>query len=91
MLEHSKVRAEAETGNMIRPNPGGGLSTFQPRRCLTDWADDVRRVLVEELVEWVTVFPDHLEVTVAGASSPNVLYGEVELKGSIVGVGESTQ
>jgi hypothetical protein len=45
--------------------------------------------LVKEVVEWVTVFPDHLEVTVAGAPSLNVLYGEVGLKGSeIVGVGE---
>ena len=29
--------------------------------------DQERRVLIEELLEWVTVFPDHLEVTVAGA------------------------
>jgi hypothetical protein len=28
--------------------------------------DRERRVLIEELVEWVTVYPDHLEVTVAG-------------------------
>jgi site-specific DNA recombinase len=39
-----------------------------------------RRVLVEEMVEWVTVFPDHLEVTVVGAPPLNVLYGEVGLK-----------
>lgn len=50
-----------------------------------------RRVLVEELIEWVTVFPDHLEVTVAGAPTLNVLYPEVGLKGSeIVGVGDPT-
>lgn len=55
-------------------------------------ADDrERRVLVEELVEAVKVFPDHLEVTVAGAPSLNVLYQEVGLKGSeIVGVGGGT-
>ena len=41
-----------------------------------------RRVLVEELVEWVTVFPDHLDVTVVGAPALNVLYCEVGLMGS---------
>jgi site-specific DNA recombinase len=53
--------------------------------------DRERRVLVEELVEWVTVFPDHLEVTVAGAPALNVRLEEVGLKGSeIVGVGDPT-
>ena len=41
-----------------------------------------RRVLVEELVDMVTVFADHLEVTVAGATPLNVLYSEVGLKES---------
>jgi hypothetical protein len=51
-----------------------------------------RRVLVEELVQWVTGFPDHLEVSVIGAPGLNVLYREVGLKGSeIVGVGEPTR
>jgi hypothetical protein len=27
-----------------------------------------RRVLIDELVEWVTVVPDHLEVTTTGSS-----------------------
>lgn len=55
-------------------------------------ADDTeKRILVEELVEWVTIFPDHLEVTVAGAPALNVLYSEVGLMGSeIVGVGDPT-
>jgi site-specific DNA recombinase len=44
--------------------------------------DTERRVLVEELVDGVTVFPDHLEVTVAGAPPLNVLYSEVGLKES---------
>lgn len=53
--------------------------------------DHERRVLVEELIEWVTVFPDHLEVTVTGALPLNILYPEVGLKGSeIVGVGGGT-
>jgi DNA invertase Pin-like site-specific DNA recombinase len=47
-----------------------------------------RRVLIEELVDVVTVFPDHLEVTVGGAPPLNVLYSEVGLKESEnVGVG----
>jgi hypothetical protein len=50
-----------------------------------------RRVLIEELVEAVGVFPDHLEVTVTGAPPLNVLYGEVGLKESgFVGVGGGT-
>ena len=50
-----------------------------------------RRVLMEELVEWVTVLPDHLEVTVAGAPPLNVRYSEVGLKESqTVGVGGET-
>jgi hypothetical protein len=45
-----------------------------------------------ELVEWVTVFRDHLEVTVAGAPLLNVLFGEVGLKRSeIFGVGDPTR
>ena len=53
---------------------------------------DERRVLVEELIEKVTVFPDHLEVKVTGAPPLNVLYGEVGLKlPEIVGVGDPKQ
>lgn len=39
-------------------------------------------MLIEELIDAVTVFPDHLEVAVAGASPLNVLYSEVGLKES---------
>jgi hypothetical protein len=49
--------------------------------------DDERRVLIEELLQWVTVFPDHLEVEISGAPPLIVLYGEVGLKvPEIVGV-----
>lgn len=44
-----------------------------------------RRVLVEELVESVDFFPDHLEVKVAGAPRLNVLLREVGLKESANG------
>lgn len=50
-----------------------------------------RRVLVEELVEVVTIYPDHLEVKVAGAPRLNVLLSEVGLKESAnCGVGGGT-
>lgn len=59
------------------------------------WAkaeDEERRVLVEELVESITVYPDHLEVKVTGAPVLNVLYGEVGLKvPENVGVGDPKQ
>ncbi len=47
-----------------------------------------RRVLVEELVEEVSIFPDHLEVKIAGSPRINVRLSEVGLKESAnVGVG----
>lgn len=46
-------------------------------------ADDAeRRALVEEQLKSVTVFPDHLEVTVTATSALNFLYAEVGPKGS---------
>jgi site-specific DNA recombinase len=53
-----------------------------------------RRVLVEELVEKVAVFPDHLEVTIAGAPRLNVGLAEVGLgdkQSQNVGVGGPTR
>ena len=51
-----------------------------------------RRILVEELIQWVSVFPDHLQVTVSGAPPLHVLYREVGLKQSdSVGVGGGTR
>ena len=38
---------------------------------------DERRILIEELIEWVTVFPDHLEVQVTSAPPLNVFLSEV--------------
>jgi hypothetical protein len=49
------------------------------------WAaatESERRILIEELVEKVTVLPDHLEVTVSGAPRLHVRYQEVGLKES---------
>ena len=56
------------------------------------WAAETikeRRVLVEELLDTVAAFPDHLEVKASGVPTLNVLYGEVGMKASEnVGVGE---
>jgi len=51
-----------------------------------------RRVLIRELIEWVMVFPDHLEVKVVGAPQLNVRLREVGRKVPvIVGVEEPKQ
>jgi len=42
--------------------------------------EDERRILIQELIECVTVFPDHLEVQISGAPPLNVLLDEVGLK-----------
>lgn len=58
---------------------------------LWEAADDAeRRVLVDELVQGVTVFRDHLEVNVAGLPAINVTLEEVGLKSQIGGVGGGT-
>jgi len=50
-----------------------------------------RRILIENLVEGVRVFPDHLEVKVVGSPAINVLLSEVGLKvPENVGVGGPT-
>lgn len=50
-----------------------------------------RRVLIENLVESIKVFPDHLEVKVVGSPAINVLLSEVGLKvPENVGVGGPT-
>lgn len=41
-----------------------------------------RRILVEELIARISVFPDHLQVTVSGAPPLHVLYQAVGLKQS---------
>jgi hypothetical protein len=56
--------------------------------------DEERRVLVEELLDAVAIFPDHLEVTVQGAPRLNVTLEEAGLKpaeGQFVGVGGATR
>jgi hypothetical protein len=54
--------------------------------------DRERRVLVEELIESVALFPDHLEVTIAGVPKLNVTLQEVGLRETLSsrGVGGGT-
>ena len=60
-------------------------------RVWTEATDKERRVLIHELVDRIAFFPDHLEVTVAGAPAINVALSEVGLKESrTVGVGGGT-
>ena len=47
----------------------------------TEATETERRVLVEELVERVAMYPDHLEVTIAGTPTMNVTLQEVGLTG----------
>lgn len=55
--------------------------------------DDERRILVNDLLDGVWFFPDHLEVRVTGAPKMNVTLQEVGLTGgsSSQGVGEPTR
>ena len=55
--------------------------------------DRERRVLVEELIESVALFPDHLEVTISGVPKLNVTLQEVGLRETLSsrGVGGATQ
>jgi hypothetical protein len=57
----------------------------------TEADDRERRVLIENLMECIKVFPDHLEVKVVGSPTLNVLLSEVGLKvPENVGVGGPT-
>lgn len=85
--EHSRSRAKTD----LKLRFEQVLATIQELDLPSVWAeadDAERRILIEALLEWVTVFPDHLEVTVTGAPLLNVLFKEVGLKESEnVGVG----
>ena len=58
------------------------LSNMDMERIWEAATDDEKRVLVKELVKDVTVFPDHLEVSLDGAPRLNVTLEEVGLKSS---------
>jgi site-specific DNA recombinase len=57
------------------------LREMDVERLWAEATDLERRVLVEELLESVAMYPDHLEVTVSGAPRLNVTLEEVGLTG----------
>jgi len=68
------------------------LSAMSVEDVWQEATDRERRILVEELVENVAIFPDHLEVSIAGAPRMNVTLQEVGLTGGLSsrGVGGPT-
>ena len=68
------------------------LATLDIEEIWQEASDDERRILANDLLDGVSFFPDHLEVTVAGAPTINVLLSEVGLTGGmgIPGKGSST-
>ena len=71
-----KLDLSSATGRMFY-NILGAFAQFYREQL----AENERRVLVEELVESVAMYPDHLEVTVSGAPRLNVTPEEVGLTG----------
>jgi hypothetical protein len=59
----------------------GILRETDVERLLAEATDIERRVLVEELLESVAMYPDHLEITVSGTPRLNVTLEEVGLTG----------
>ena len=57
------------------------LREMDVERLWAEATDLERRVLVEELLESIAMYPDHLEVTVSGAPRLNVTLEEVGLTG----------
>jgi hypothetical protein len=55
------------------------LSDLKLEQVWTEASDQERRVLLDELLDRIIVFPDHLEVVVHGAPRLNVLLSEVGL------------
>ena len=69
------------------------LRELDVERVWNEASEAERRVLVEELVESLTIFPDHLEILVTGAPRLNIGLSEVGLCGDqsqILGVGGGT-
>ncbi|MGD9702500.1 MAG: recombinase family protein [Acidimicrobiia bacterium] len=63
------------------------LSTMDLHALWSHATEIERRQLIDELVEHVTVQPDHLQVKIHGAPQLNVALQEVGLRGEIGGVG----
>jgi site-specific DNA recombinase len=91
--EDERLREEAARRSEISRHFDEVLGILRELNLDEIWAeatDQERRVLVEELLDVLAIFPDHLEVTVRGAPRLNVTLDEVGLKGErwqFVGVG----
>lgn len=80
--EQAEIEQAIATKEELRRRFEDVLTTFEALDFERVWeaaTDHERRVLIEELLEAVTVYPDHLEVAVHGAPTINVLLGEVGL------------
>jgi len=68
------------------------LREIHIERFWNEATDKERRVFLNELLDAVFFFPDHLEVSVAAAPRLNIALSEVGMKGvSTVGVGGGTR
>jgi site-specific DNA recombinase len=90
--EHTEADDQAARQHQLADQFENVLAVLQNLDLDRVWeaaTDQERRVLIEELLEAVTVYPDHLEVTVHGATKLNVLLSEVGLmeQSGIAGVG----
>jgi hypothetical protein len=91
--EDERAREEAARRAEVSRRLDDVLAVLRELNVDEIWAeatDQERRVLVEELLDVLAIFPDHLEVTVKGAPRLNVTLDEVGLKGGwwqFVGVG----
>jgi site-specific DNA recombinase len=82
--ETERARAEADRRAEVSRHFDEVLAVLRELDIDKIWAeasDQERRVLVEELLDVLAIFPDHLEVTVRGALRLNVTLDEVGLTG----------
>lgn len=78
-----RARAEVEVLASRFEEAARVLSQLDIERLWAEATEEERRVLVEDLVDEVTILPDHLEVQIAGAPRLNVLLGEVGLRDEV--------
>ena len=87
-----KVQQEADGLSVRFEEVAAALRALDIDLVWTEATEAEKRVLVDELLEEVDVFPDHLEVVVAGAGRLNVTLEEVGLSQShTVDVGSPTR
>jgi hypothetical protein len=70
------------TEKLLRLSKGENPIFDTPETLWEAAEDRERHVIIQNMVESVTVFPDHMEVKIVGSPALHVLYTEVGLKGS---------